>query len=255
MSTGLRQRIPWSVRESLASEDVELATFGVEEGAAETSAFITIEEAAAGLDATGAGAPIGLIIGGLAALGFGAYEIYEHLHSSGHSVNLHSVQQEVNKVSSNIPIDFIGLEDQASDADFVPLENQDISGNRGFVPPPFKYLGPGNSLNRGPPYNHIDAAAREHDIAYTEAKTKDDVYNADQKFLSESKKHLLAGITGEGTFSDSIGAAIGGVGIGTKHLIEKATNRVYYPSISGKNGSSIKKRASTIRQLRRRVVK
>lgn len=37
---------------------------------------------------------------------------------------------------------------------------------RGFVPPGYRYLGPGNDLNRGEPTNEADALARTHDEAY-----------------------------------------------------------------------------------------
>jgi hypothetical protein len=38
---------------------------------------------------------------------------------------------------------------------------------RGFVPPGYRYLGPGNSLDVGEPTNEADALAREHDKAYS----------------------------------------------------------------------------------------
>lgn len=256
MSEGLRQRIPWSVRENISSAEAgeEIELFSVaEEGAAET-AFVSIEEAAAGLDATGAGAPIGLIIGALAAAGFGAYEIYEHLIKKEHNITYNDVKKHIENSNTNTRTDIVPLEDQTDDIDFVPIENQDID-KAGFVPPPFKYLGPGNSLNRGQPYNEIDAAAKRHDEAYSVAKTKYDIYNADQEFLQESKKHFVAGITGKGTISDTIGATLGGIGIGTKHFVEKAADRVFYPSISGKNATSIKRRIQKVSKLRPRLVR
>lgn len=238
---GLRQRIPWSVRDALSSEEIELATFGGEE-AAETTAFIGIEEAAAGLDATGVGAPIGIAIGGLAALGFGAYEIYKHLSKSDPTIQLKDVQNIHASVSAGgEKVDEKNTYTQ--DIDFKAELEKDEAG---FNPPPFKYLGPGNSLNRGPAYNLVDESAREHDIAYSQAKSKEDIYKADKSFISKSGNYIAEGISGKGSVSDTIGAVLGGVGIGTKHLLEKSINKVLYPTISGKNATTIKKRIRTI---------
>lgn len=59
---------------------------------------------------------------------------------------------------------------------------------RGFVPPGYKYLGPGNSLDLGEPTNANDAVARLHDLAYDAyLKTGKNPYvyfsNADRDFL------------------------------------------------------------------------
>lgn len=234
---GLRQRIPWSVRDALSSEEIELATLGGEE-AAETTAFIGIEEAAAGLDATGVGAPIGIAIGGLAALGFGAYEIYKHLIKSDPTVQLKDVQ----KIHASVSEDNKKVNEKP-DIDFKAELDKDEAG---FNPPPFKYLGPGNSLNRGPAYNLVDESAREHDIAYSQAKSEEDIYKADKSFISKSGNYIAEGISGKGSVSDTIGAVLGGVGIGSKHLLEKSINKVLYPTISGKHATTIKKRIRTI---------
>jgi hypothetical protein len=236
----LRQRIPWSNRyEYLNGEEVELESFA-EEGLAEVTtdaiaetSFIGIEEAAAGLDATGVGAPIGFIVGGLAALGFGAYEIYEHLIKKHPDITLQTVREHHPEHNSE-PTAIIPLEEQGRDADFVPLENQAESSERGFVPPPFKYLGPGNSLNRGPPYNKVDEDARQHDIQYSQATNKEHIFESDRQFLNKAYKHITDGISGKGTISDTIGGVIGYGGIGVKHLAEKIRGDTIYPSFSGK---------------------
>jgi hypothetical protein len=119
---------------------------------------------------------------------------------------------------------------EEEELDFVPLENQ----HRGFVPPPYKYLGPGNSLNQGQPFNYIDDDARSHDIEYSNAKSKADVYNSDKNFLSKAGDHLAEGLSGKGSLGNTLGAAAGIVGIGGKHLLEKSTGTVLHPSISGK---------------------
>lgn len=98
----------------------------------------------------------------------------------------------------------------------------------GAVPPPFKYLGPGNSLNRGEPYNQIDADAQEHDHAYNSAKTQEQIEKSDIKLLSQASDHIVEGISGRGSISDTIGGALAGIGIGGKYLSEKAIG-VQYP--------------------------
>ena len=119
----------------------------------------------------------------------------------------------------------------------------------GFVPSPFKYLGPGNSLNRGIPYNDIDADAEEHDHAYNTAKIQDDIHNSDIKLLGKASDHFIEGISGRGSISDTIGGALAGIGIGAKYHTEKRIG-VQYPkhlpittttkpmASSGKRGST-----------------
>jgi hypothetical protein len=105
----------------------------------------------------------------------------------------------------------------------------------GYVPPPFKYLGPGNSLNSGKPYNQIDADAQLHDHQYSEANSQKDIYGADLEFISRAGDHFAEGIAGKGSISDTLGSIAGGIGIGVKHLSEKVLGKVQYPSnLSGK---------------------
>ncbi|ABI74615.1 minor capsid protein [Mouse parvovirus 1e] len=63
---------------------------------------------------------------------------------------------------------------------------------RGWVPPGYKYLGPGNSLDQGEPTNPSDAAAKEHDEAYDKyIKSGKNPYlyfsAADQRFIDQTK--------------------------------------------------------------------
>lgn len=62
----------------------------------------------------------------------------------------------------------------------------------GWVPPGYKYLGPGNDLNQGEPTNPSDAAAKEHDEAYDQyIKSGKNPYlyfsPADQRFIDQTK--------------------------------------------------------------------
>lgn len=109
--------------------------------------------------------------------------------------------------------------------DYSTPEN--INNFNGFVPLPYKYLGPGNSLTRGEPYNQIDAHAKEHDIAYDSAKTQEDIRRADIKLLGEASNHIVEGISGRGSISDTVGSALAGLGIGAKYLLEKQTGVLY----------------------------
>jgi hypothetical protein len=106
----------------------------------------------------------------------------------------------------------------------------------GFVPLPYKYLGPGNSLNRGPAYNQIDSDAKAHDIEYYQIEKgefSETIEASDKRFLQKAGDHIIEGISGKGSISDTIGAIAGGLGIGSKYLIEKAVGKNYYPSLSG----------------------
>lgn len=106
------------------------------------------------------------------------------------------------------------------------------SERRGLTVPGYKYLGPGNSLNRGEPVNEIDEDAKEHDEAYDKAKTTQEVSQADNKFVNKALDHLVNAINLKETPGNTFGAAIGAIGIGTKQAIEKHSG-VIYPSVSG----------------------
>lgn len=231
MASILRRRIPWGAQ-ATAEESIPLT---------ETSAFTefeTIEAASTALGVETGG--IGFAVAGLTFLGFSAWEIYSHLKSNPkvsfgavqrHAKNAHKNKEQVEQsIKEKLQVNVVNLEDQHVDGDFVPLENQ----HSGLVPPPFKYLGPGNSLNRGVAYNLADENARVHDEAYDKAETKEDVYKADREFLSQSGNLFVEGLSGQASIGDTIGAAVGAVGIGVKHLVESGINTNLYPSLPGK---------------------
>ncbi len=103
---------------------------------------------------------------------------------------------------------------------------------RGLTVPGYKYLGPGNSLNRGQPTNQIDEDAKEHDEAYDKAKTTQEVSQADNTFVNKALDHIVNAINFKETPDNAVGATIGAIGIGTKQAVEKHTG-VIYPSVSG----------------------
>lgn len=71
--------------------------------------------------------------------------------------------------------------------------------------PGYKYLGPGNSLNKGRPNNNNDAVALEHDVAYRDIEDQGgDPYamwnEADQQFLDKSDYTDYGGVLGKAWF-------------------------------------------------------
>lgn len=244
MASELTRRIPWSSRGASAIEEIPLIESGapaVAEGAelAETTfAFSTIEEAAAGLDATGVGAPIGLVIGGLAALGFGAYEVYEYLHNKGTPLPFPEVHQHHSEAvadpkpiidyfeKQNAEIDIVPLEEQQNDYDFVPLENQ----HRGWNLPGTNYVGPGNSVPNGPPLGTVDKFAYQHDKAYNEAKTQQDIQYADEQFKVGASNTFWDSLAGKESIFEGVAAGVSYTGIATKNTAEAYAGKVLYPS-------------------------
>nr|WBT00708.1 capsid protein [synthetic construct] len=80
-----------------------------------------------------------------------------------------------------------------------PKANQQHQDNaRGLVLPGYKYLGPGNGLDKGEPVNAADAAALEHDKAYDQQlKAGDNPYlkynHADAEFQERLKEDTSFG--------------------------------------------------------------
>lgn len=113
----------------------------------------------------------------------------------------------------------------------------------GLTLPGYKYLGPGNSLNRGVPVNALDSAAKKHDEKYHKIteyfkKTKNrknfekEIREADEEFLNE-----VSQIAPESTY-DSFAKFLAKGGIGTKYLVEKLTG-VIYPRPTNDSGIEI----------------
>lgn len=62
--------------------------------------------------------------------------------------------------------------------------------NRGYVVPGYNYLGPGNDIgyeDDPEPVNELDAAAMRHDMLYDQATGPEDIQEADEIFLRETK--------------------------------------------------------------------
>lgn len=219
--TTLRQRIPWKNSYSqVPTEDIELGEISGEGiGITETEAITLLEEIEAGgliLDESVIGSPVGILVGVLGVLGYTSYEIYTYFQKEKHneytqklkSISEKQIQEELNKLHEK-------------------------TNRRGFVVPPYKYLGPGNDLNRGEPYNEIDSDARIHDIEYSKARNIKNILKSDKNFINKAGDHIIEGIKLNESPSNIIGSIIGGTGISSKHLIEKNTGKSLYPTFSG----------------------
>lgn len=261
MSSVLRRRIPWgSGVASSATEEIPLIESGsssiLEGAAAEETAFgvfATAEEAGAALDATGVGAPIGIGVGVLAAAGFGIYEIYEHFHKENPSITEKKVQHYYDKAKNN-PNKHIAeynkrletyknnqpaiepLEHQFKDVDVMTLEDQVPHDTYYQTLPGSKYIGPGNPVDSGTPTNRVDFAAKQHDIAYSEAKNNQDVRQADIEFKQSAQNSVAEALSFGGNPIEGLHGAAGYLGIQSKNLFEDTFyhGESIYPSFTGK---------------------
>lgn len=87
----------------------------------------------------------------------------------------------------------------------------------------YPHVGPGNKI-LPTANNPIDNIARQHDIAYTNAKTRQDIQTADEAFIEEMKKTSPDSWKGTGVKLASI------AGIKTKSVIENTLGKTLYPA-------------------------
>lgn len=92
---------------------------------------------------------------------------------------------------------------------FVPQANV---YSRGFVPPGYNYLGPGNSLDNGRPTNRDDAVAEEHDYDYRDIEAA-----GDNPYIKYSEADDVARQNFGGTWGGDLGKAF----FGQKHEFAK----------------------------------
>lgn len=129
----------------------------------------------------------------------------------------------------------------------VSAFNRDTE-NRGFVLPFDKYIGPGNSVNRGDPESEADAIAQEHDLRYFDAQYRYSHGEIDkttaEKEISDSDIKAINQFGQSGTFA----SVLGHDGLQIKHLTEKLVGQQYPKfnketkdsSISGKMPKQVK---------------
>lgn len=106
--------------------------------------------------------------------------------------------------------------------------------NRGYILPFSRNIGPGNTIQS--PKTGADAIAAGHDLHYQHATQNKDILSADREAIS----HFAHETVNSGDPISQIQAAIGLVGLGAKHSVEKLTGKVYY----GKYVTTISKTSS-----------
>lgn len=93
-----------------------------------------------------------------------------------------------------------------------------------FLYPGHKYLGPGNPAKNGDPVDIDDYIAQQHDEAYEQAKTKEDIFNADKQSASEFWTDFKANWNHH--------SLLGATGLTAKNLLEeKILGAAIYPSM------------------------
>lgn len=83
-------------------------------------------------------------------------------------------------------------------------------------------IGPGNPIR--PATNRADLIAQGHDLHYQQAKGSSDVLSADREAISQFAHEA---VQGQDPIS-RIHAAVGGIGLGVKHTVERLTGKVLY---------------------------
>lgn len=105
----------------------------------------------------------------------------------------------------------------------------------GFLYPGTKYVGPGNSLNKGEPVNHGDRVALKHDLEYDYYQYLYNKGEIDKKNFEEKIKESDSNFIKENSWFN-LQEAISKVGIIGKKTVEKFTGQLY-PSMHGEPSS------------------
>ena len=92
----------------------------------------------------------------------------------------------------------------------------------GVVLPFSNNIGPGNPIR--PATNRADLIAQGHDLHYQQAKSDTDVLSADREAISQFAHEA---VQGQDPIS-RIHAAVGGIGLGAKHAVERLSGKVFY---------------------------
>lgn len=88
-----------------------------------------------------------------------------------------------------------------------------------FLLPYHRYVGPGNNIYNGEPVDIDDAIAQKHDIAYSKAKTWNEIIKADNEAISSFNADFFE--------TYNIHSLIGSIGLQTKVLTEKILGPIY----------------------------
>lgn len=92
--------------------------------------------------------------------------------------------------------------------------------------PGYNYLGPGNPIDNGDPVNDTDRIAQLHDIAYSQAKTEEDIRHSDRVAIRDFFVNSVIG-----NYQERNASLIGAIGLSTKYLFETVKGEVVYPSM------------------------
>lgn len=92
----------------------------------------------------------------------------------------------------------------------------------GVVLPFSNNIGPGNPIR--PATNRADLIAQGHDLHYQQAKSDSDVLSADREAISQFAHEA---VQGQDPIS-RVHAAVGGIGLGIKHTVERLSGKVLY---------------------------
>ncbi|KAK1937132.1 Capsid protein VP1 [Phytophthora citrophthora] len=119
---------------------------------------------------------------------------------------------------------------------------------RDWTLPGYKYLGPGNKLNKDNPTRYGDAVAKEHDIGYDKdlKRGRDPYWNwndADNRFLKKIKLNEYGGLAGYTVFGLKRGAARAGL-IGT--LNSAGTKKAKLAGTNDKKAVAVSNMPSTL---------
>lgn len=183
----------------------------------------TIEEIGLEIDAVPGGLPVGVTIGVLGLLGFGAYEVknfivdvYKQYHST--ATVERKIQHTLKNPKAVLP---------------VWEKLRDSRGKPGFNFPGTKYLGPGNDINRGEALSAPDRTAQIHDIQYEVASSPQDIHTADKQGKESFKYNFYDALSQPGNIQEVYQSGVGYAGLAAKQGIENTFGDIY-PNFSGK---------------------
>lgn len=111
---------------------------------------------------------------------------------------------------------------EAKEKGELTLDDTKDEGHSGWVAE-YPHVGPGNKI-LPKATNPIDNVARNHDIAYDKAKTKEEIFAADKAFKEEMNK------VDTKTWKDTAVKHVSKTAISAKNKIEEITGHVFYPS-------------------------
>lgn len=90
-----------------------------------------------------------------------------------------------------------------------------------FLYPGHNYLGPGNKLENGTTVDRADKIAKIHDYQYSEAKYKEDIFQADESAIDKFGEDYK--------YNTSIPSLFGNTLLSAKHSFEKLIGHTVYP--------------------------